>query len=48
MYNITGVSLHQGLQTTARGSNPTRQDISSGSRRHLVNNEKIMYLQKVY
>jgi len=40
MYNITGVSVDQGLQTTARGPNPARQDNSSGSRRHLVNYEK--------
>jgi len=55
MYNFTGFSLDsilqrfqsldQGLQTMARGPNPARQDISSDSRRHLVNNEKIMYLQ---
>jgi len=44
MYNITGVSLDQSLQTKARRPNPARQDISSGSRRHFVNNEKIMYL----
>jgi len=48
MYDITGVSLDQGLQTMARGPNPARLDISSGSRRHFVNNEKIMYLQKVH
>jgi len=48
MYNITCVSLDQGLQTTARGPNPVRQDISSGSGRHFVNNEKIMYLQKIH
>jgi len=40
MYNITGVSVDQGVQTTVRGPNPARQDISSGSRRHFVNNEK--------
>ena len=28
MYNITGVRLDQGLQTTARGPNLARQDIS--------------------
>ena len=48
MYNITGVSLDQGLQTTACGPNPARHNISSGSQRHFVNNEKIMYLQKIY
>ena len=47
MYNITDVRLDQGLQTTARGPNPACKDISSGSRRHFVNNEKIMYLQKM-
>jgi len=48
MYNITVVSLDQGLQTTAHGPNLPRQGISSGSRRHFVNNEKITYLQKMY
>ena len=42
--NIIGVRLEQGLQITARGPNPAREDISSGSRRYFVNNEKIMYL----
>jgi len=40
MYDNNGVSLDQCLQNT------TRQDISSGLRRHFVNNEKILYLQK--
>jgi len=48
MYSITGVSLDQGLQTTAGGPNPSRKDISTGSRRHFVDNEKIMHLQKIY
>jgi len=47
MYNITGVSLDQGLQTTARAPNPACQDISSGSRKHFVNDEKIVHLQKI-
>jgi len=42
MYNTTGFRPDQGLQTTAC------EDISSGSRRHFVNNEKIMYFQKMY
>jgi len=41
MYNVTDVSPDQGLQTTTRGPNPARQDISSCSRRHFVNDEKI-------
>jgi len=40
MYNVTGVSADQDLQTTDRGPNPDRQDISSGSRRDFVNKEK--------
>jgi len=47
MYNITGVSLDQGLQTKACGSNPARQDISSGSRRNFVINEKIIYSEHI-
>jgi len=46
--NIIGVRLDQGLQITARGPNPAREDISSGSRRHFVNIEKILYLQKMH
>jgi len=33
--------LHQGLQTTARGTNPTCEAISSGRKIHFANNEKI-------
>jgi len=40
MYNTAGVSLDQGLQTMTRGPNTAHQDISSGSRRYFVNNEK--------
>jgi len=40
MYNITCVSVDQGLQTTDRGPNPARQDNSSGSRRDFVKKEK--------
>jgi len=29
-------------------ANPTRRDISSGSRRHFFNEEKIIHLQKMY
>ena len=48
MFNITGVRLDQDLQTTAHVPNPALEDISSGSRRHFVNKEKIIYLQKIY
>jgi len=44
MCNNTGVSLNQGLQTTA--GRP--KDISFDSQRHIVNNEKIMYLKIIY
>jgi len=40
MYNITGVRLDQGFQTTARGPNPAREYISPCSGRHFVNNKK--------
>ena len=36
-----------GLQTTARGPNPTREAISSGRKTHFANNEKMIYLQKM-
>ena len=36
--NVLG--LGQDLQTTARGLNPARGTISSGRRRHFVNNKK--------
>jgi len=44
----------RGLQTTARGPNPTREVISPAPRsyiiqpqRHFVNNKKIIYLRKL-
>jgi len=48
MYNITGVRLDQGLQTTASSPNLACEDISSDSQRRFVNNERITYLQKIY
>jgi len=43
MCSTIGIRLKQGLQTTVRGPNTARKDILSGSRRHFVNNEKIIY-----
>jgi len=39
--------LKQGLQTTARGPNQAREAISSGRRRHFVNNEKQNIYEKL-
>jgi len=43
MFNITRVSLDQGLLTTARGPNPDHEDISSGSRRHFIRLKKTFH-----
>jgi len=40
-------SLHQVLQTTACGPNPTCEAISPGLKTHFANNEKIIYLRKI-
>jgi len=40
-------ALAQGLQTTARGPNPTPEAMSSGPQSQFVNNEKVMHLWKI-
>jgi len=37
---IQSIKQSSGLQTTARGPNPSREDISPGQPRHVVNNKK--------
>jgi len=44
-FGFCTISLNQGLQTTACGPNLAHEAISSGPRRHFVNNEKTACLQ---